>query len=97
MPTYPTDLAGYNRYVDGDCNGTEIVDMGAYEFDWVNIGDFDAECDIDFVDYAFLALTWLLEDGDIGYNPECDISLLADDFIDEKDLKIFTDNWLAGK
>jgi len=28
----PTDLDGNDRIVDGDCDGSEIVDMGAYEF-----------------------------------------------------------------
>ncbi|MHC4336295.1 MAG: right-handed parallel beta-helix repeat-containing protein [Planctomycetota bacterium] len=36
----PFDLDGQPRFVDGDCNDTAIVDMGAYEFDWVHIGDF---------------------------------------------------------
>jgi hypothetical protein len=93
----PWDLDGRARIVDGDCNDTEIVDMGAYEFAWIYIGDFYGGCDVDFVDFAVLALTWLLEDGDIGYNALCDISIPADYIIDEYDLKIFTDNWLEGK
>ncbi|MHC4500667.1 MAG: choice-of-anchor Q domain-containing protein, partial [Planctomycetota bacterium] len=91
-----TDLAGHPRITDGDCNGTEIVDMGAYEFAWVYLGDFAGGCDVDFVDFSVLGLTWLLEEGQPGYNPVCDISIPADGTIDEKDLKIFTDNWLAG-
>ena len=70
--------------------------MGAYEFSWVYIGDFAGGCNIDFEDYAIFALTWLLADGQAGYDPNCDISLPADAIIDEKDLDIFTDNWLAG-
>ncbi len=31
LPT--TDLAGYTRAMDGDENGSSVVDMGAYEFD----------------------------------------------------------------
>jgi hypothetical protein len=92
----PFDLDGRPRFADGDCNGTAIVDMGAYEFAWVYLGDFAGGCDVDFVDFSVLGLTWLLEQGQPGYNPVCDIALPADSFIDEKDLKIFTDNWLAG-
>ena len=29
----PLDLDGNPRTIDGDGNGTEVVDMGAYEFD----------------------------------------------------------------
>jgi hypothetical protein len=92
-----TDLDNRPRFADGDCNTTEIVDMGAYEFDWAYIGDFDGSCDLDFVDFAYLGLTWLKEDGDPGYDYLCDISIPADSFINVSDLKIFTDNWLAGK
>jgi parallel beta-helix repeat protein len=95
----PWDLDGRDRFADGDCNDTEIVDMGAYEFAkfaWVYIGDFAGGCDVDFVDFSVLGLTWLLEEQEAGYDPNCDISLPADGVIDEKDLKIFTDNWLAG-
>jgi hypothetical protein len=92
-----TDLDSRARFADGDCNTTEIVDMGAYEFDWAYIGDFAGGCDVDFVDFAYLALTWLKEDGEPGYDYLCDISIPADNFINVSDLKIFTDNWLAGK
>ena len=69
--------------------------MGAYEFSWVAIGDFAGGCDVDLKDFAAFALTWLLEEQEVGYDPNCDISFPADGIIDEKDLKIFTDNWLA--
>jgi len=91
-----TDIEGHPRITDGDCNGTDIVDMGAYEFDWVHIGDFAGGCDVDFVDFAYLAITWQKEEGEPDYDYLCDISIPADSIIDERDLKIFTDNWLAG-
>ncbi len=95
-PNNLTDLDGRDRIVDGDCNDTEIIDMGAYEFSYVSFGDFAGDCDVDFEDFAVFALAWLTEDDDEQYNPICDISLPADSFIDEKDLKIFTSYWLAG-
>ncbi|MHC4501003.1 MAG: right-handed parallel beta-helix repeat-containing protein, partial [Planctomycetota bacterium] len=52
------DLDGRARLVDGDCNSTEVVDMGAYEFSYAYLGDFDGECDVDFVDYAIIGLAW---------------------------------------
>jgi hypothetical protein len=93
----PFDLDGQPRFVDGDCNDTAIVDMGAYEFDWVHIGDFAGGCDVDFADFAVFALAWLSDDTPTGnWNPDCDISLAPDGIIDELDLKIFTENWLVG-
>jgi len=90
------DLDGHDRIVDGDCNDTEIVDMGAYEFGWAYIGDFAGGCDVDFKDFAVFALAWLTEDGEPGYNPDFDIGIPADNYIDIFDLDAFADNWLAG-
>jgi hypothetical protein len=92
-----TDLDGHSRITDGDCNDTEIVDMGVYEFGYAYAGDFDSQCDVDFDDFAILTFAWLTEDGQPKYNPACDISIPADKFIDWRDLDVFTNNWLAGK
>ncbi|NIP25277.1 MAG: DUF362 domain-containing protein [Phycisphaerae bacterium] len=92
-----TDLDVHPRIADGDCNDTEIVDMGAYEFSYAYAGDFDGQCDVDYDDYAVLASAWLTADGWPYYNPACDISVPPDNFIDKADLRVLTDNWLAGK
>jgi parallel beta-helix repeat protein len=70
-------------------------DIGAYEYR--QIGDFYGGCDVDFYDFAILASSWRLQEGQTGYNSNCDISTPADGIIDEKDLEVFVDNWLAGK
>ncbi len=90
--TEPDDLDGRDRIVDGDCNDTEIVDMGAYEFTSAYYGDFDGECDVDFVDYAILANYWLTDEFllDIAPTPA------GDGIVDEQDLAILCSNWLAG-
>jgi len=93
----PFDLDGHPRIIDGDCNDSNIVDIGAYEFAWAYIGDFDDECDVDFEDFAIFALAWLTEPGQPQYNPACEISIPADNSIDWHDLDILTDNWLTGK
>lgn len=95
-PEVTTDLDGNPRILDGDCSGIAAVDMGAYEFSFAYIGDFDGECDVDFVDFAILALAWLTEPGQTGWNPDCDISIPADNSIDWRDLDILSNNWLAG-
>lgn len=93
----PYDLDNHPRIVDGDCNSTDIVDMGAYEFSHVSLGDFAGGCDVDFADFAVLALAWLTEEGQAGYDSNCDIALPYDKAINEKDLQVFTDNWLLGR
>jgi len=65
--------------------------------EWHVLGDFEPDGDVDSVDFSVLALSWQKAQGQAGYDPNCDISIPADDIIDEKDLKIFTDYWLAGK
>jgi len=90
------DLDERPRIADGDCNDTEVVDMGAYEFSYGYIGDFDDDCDVDLPDFGILALAWLSGEGEGRYNAGCDISLPSDQYIDWRDLDILCDNWLAG-
>lgn len=92
----PFDLDGHPRFVDGDCNTTDIVDMGAYEFSWISIGDFAGGCNVNFPDYAIFALAWQTQFGDALYDPNCDIHIPPNRFIDWLDLNIVTYNWLAG-
>lgn len=51
---------------------------------------------VDLVDFAIFASAWLTEDGDTEWNPDCDISDPIDGIIDELDLAVLVDNWLAG-
>ena len=90
----PVDLNGHPRFVDGDCNSTEIVDMGAYEFGYAYIG-FDGDCDVDFSDFAVLTRSWLIDPGAPEWNLACDISTPADNSIDMLDLHEFVNSWLA--
>jgi hypothetical protein len=91
-----TDIDGRDRITDGDCNDTDIVDIGAYEFAWVYIGDFAGGCDVDFIDFVVLGLAWGSEPGDGNWNATCNISEPNDHVIDELDLEIFVKNWLLG-
>jgi parallel beta-helix repeat protein len=91
----PFDLDGHTRIIDGDCNDTDIVDMGAYEFNYAYMGDFDGQCDVDFVDYAIFALAFSSQPPDENWNRFCDISVPPDEYIDWGDAKILCDNWLA--
>ena len=101
----PFDLEGRHRFFDDPCtadsgNGTPpVVDMGAYEYGSCLAvrGDFEGDdCDVDFADYAIFTEAWLTEPGDAQWNPNCDISIPADKFIDWNDLAVMVNNWLAG-
>lgn len=52
---------------------------------------------MDMVDFAILSLAWLTEDGEIGWNPDCDISIPADNSVNMLDIAVFVRHWLAGK
>jgi hypothetical protein len=93
----PLDLDYSPRIIDGDCNATDVVDMGAYEAACACIGDFDADCDVGLSDFAMLASAWLAGQGQPRYNPACDVALPPDGFIDWRDLKVLTEEWLSGK
>jgi hypothetical protein len=89
-PNNTTDLDGLPRFIDGDCNDSNIVDMGAYEFEPVLAGDFDRNCRIDFFDYSILAEDWL-ESSDL-----CDIAPVpyGNGAVDIEDVAVVCKNWL---
>jgi hypothetical protein len=90
------DMDGHPRIIDGDCDDTDIVDMGVYEFNYAYMGDFDYNCRVDFGDFAIFALAWLTQPVDTEWNRFCDIGIPNDSFINMPDLRVFVENWLAG-
>lgn len=60
------------------------------------LGDFEPDGDVDFSDFAIFASAWRSSEGDGNWNPACDISDPSDGVIDELDLTVFTENWLAS-
>jgi len=83
------DLDGLERFIDGDCNDSDIVDMGAYEFLSSDINHNGA---VNFVDFAKFALQWFQTD--CG---ECDgADLTCDSQVNLADLREFAEWWLAG-
>ena len=92
--------AGWD-FVEEVINGTDDIwdicdGMNYPKLSWQvpPLGDFICPDGIEFVDFAVLAETWLLEEGEEGYNPVCDISNPTDEIIDMSDLEVFTENWL---
>jgi hypothetical protein len=81
-----TDIDGERRVVDGDDNGTEIVDMGADEYYW-SPADFNSDGIVNFFDYALFANFW---------QTTSEVYDLIDDnnYIDYNDLARFCKDWL---
>jgi hypothetical protein len=88
-------LDGHQRIIDGDCNETDVVDMGAYEFNYAYIGDFDYDCNVDFFDFSIFGRAWMTQEGDPDWDWACDMSDPPGDYIDWRDLRVLCDNWLA--
>jgi hypothetical protein len=67
--------------------------MGAYEFTYAYIGDFDFDCEVDFLDFAIQAGFWMTDEllADIAPTPA------GDGIVDIYDLAVLCNNWLAGK
>ena len=57
--------------------------------------DLDENGIVDTVDFSILAETWFATDNGPHWNPDCDISIPADNSIDMSDLHVFVQNWLA--
>ncbi len=79
------DIDGETRVLDGDSNGTSIVDIGADEF-YQPKADYNEDGIVNFIDFAIFALPWRMTDANI--------SLDSDNDVDIDDLELFCDVWL---
>jgi len=59
-------------------------------------GDFVCPDGVNFLDFAVLGSAWQSDSNDGNWNAVCDISDPNDRVINELDLTVFTENWLAG-
>ena len=80
---------------------TLVVDIvsgsaGVLDVTLVPMADIDEDNDVDMADFAIFSSVWSTQPGHPQWNPACDISIPADDFIDIQDLTIFATYWLAG-
>lgn len=56
--------------------------------------NLDAVGPVNWADFFILADAWQSESGGNNWNPACDLFSPKDNLIDEKDLSVFTNNWL---
>lgn len=86
-------------FVSGFACGFMTTSEGSYQplyyYPRIFEADFDESCRVDFNDFTLFASAWGTGLGDENYNPDYDISETSVDFIDEHDLAVFVDNWLA--
>jgi len=81
----------------GNLGGLRYKAEARYVYDGpVLRADINADLNVDFRDYSALVAAWLTELGDPAWDEYCDISDPADYFIDELDLKVLCDEWLAS-
>ena len=85
-----------------DVDATVFIDVVAHNSDGSLVylfsapGDFEPDGDVDLVDFAVLALSWLKDSEDVNWNPICDISTQNDDTVNFHDLFVLAENWLDG-
>ena len=75
------------------CEGTNCPKL-AWQIP--SLGDFDCPDGVDFIDFAIFSKACFTEEGQPAWDPNCDISNPNDDVINESDLAVFCENWLAG-
>lgn len=81
-----TDFEGDPRIIDGNNDGSAIVDMGADEIDRC-VGDFDEDGNIDGLDMAIFAADCGRTDCDAGET--CEGNIDSDNDVDGSDLAVF--------
>jgi len=91
-----TDLDGYRRTIDGDCDDTEIVDMGAYEFNYAYLEDFNYNCQVNLADFTIFSTAWMSVPSDTNWNHISNISSPENQIIDLLDLYVLCQHWLES-
>jgi hypothetical protein len=92
-------LYSYDRVLEVNwmAQGGRLYTVEA-EYEYVGpllAGDVNADLNVDLRDFSSLAGAWLTELGDERWDEYCDISDPPDYVIDEFDVKVLCDNWLA--
>jgi hypothetical protein len=73
---------------------TGWVDMGYHYNLYPEIGDFNNDWAVNFIDFVIFAQAWKSQPNDPNWNQLCDISEPKDNVINGRDLAVFTKYWL---
>jgi hypothetical protein len=77
--------------------GWEDIWLGDISVPYCSYADVSGdECKVDYIDFGICALAWLTEDGEEGWNSNCDVSYPADGVINIQDLVVIAGDWLSG-
>lgn len=94
VPAGETGLLGTPRVVDGDWDGTPVVDMGAYEY--YLFGDLNLTADVTMEDMHLLAAHWMQTDcAGPDHCGQADINRSGT--VDFDDFIILADQWLQSE
>jgi hypothetical protein len=74
------------------CEGTNYPKF-VWQIPW---GDLACPDGVTLVDFSVLGAAWYSGPGDGNWDPNCDISEPNDNLIDERDLRVFAENYLTG-
>ena len=82
----------------GVSNDGENISGNMWQIDFVGsiAGDLDGDNDVDINDFVIFTSSWLTKSEDAAWNPACDISTPADNFINAIDFAVFFNNWQQG-
>ncbi len=86
---YTTDLNGLPRIASKLCGVNPDIDMGAYEFNRMAVGDFSDDCVIDYFDFKLFAAGYLAGDAGLDVYPPG-----GDGVVDIHDAQVLGENWL---
>lgn len=91
------DLAGRRRIVDGNGDGNDVVDMGAFERQCVTDPPGDAMCDcgVDFLDLSVIAGKWSLVGCSAANNWCSRADVDQSGSVDMLDVAVLAANWLV--
>jgi hypothetical protein len=89
---YPLEVEGLGQIGTAWIEGTIVAKAKVF---WT-VADLNGDDFVDFYDFAVFAPAWLARQGEVNYNPDCDIRDPNDGRIDNLDLALFVHYWLQG-